>query len=179
MGLRQDLGRPLGTVLLVDDIVMLRKGVRILLEDAGFEVYEADSGPEALALLKAHGVDLVVTDLSMPEMTGIEWLRLANLPKDGKPFVLMMSAKATPKDIEEAKEVGVRDVLPKPYRKDALISRIDQLLGINRVMAIREAEEKKRAAKTRQKEVLRKKEEDERKKEEEKREAKKPEGEKH
>lgn len=168
MGIRQDLGKPLGRLLVVDDLVMLRKGVRIILEDAGFEVEEAGNGEEALHALQNGGpFDLVMTDLSMPGMTGLEWVRKANPPKEGRPVFLMMSAKIDPREVEEAKSIGIQEVMQKPYRREALIAKIDHLLGIERKKLLRQIEEQvaaRRAAARAQKEKARKDKEKEKEK---------------
>ncbi len=141
VGIRQDLGKPLARLLIVDDLVMLRKGVRIILEDVGYEVEEAGSGEEALQVLGAGQFDFVMTDLSMPGMTGIEWVRKANPPKEGRPIFLMMSAKFDPSIVEQAKSIGIQEVMQKPYRREALIAKIDHVLGVDRKKLLKEIEE--------------------------------------
>lgn len=142
MGLRQEMGKALARLLVVDDLVMLRKGVRIILEDSGFEVEEAGSGEEALQQLAQNGpFDLVMTDLSMPGMTGIEWVRKANPPKEGRPVFLMMSAKFDARDVEEARSTGIAEVMQKPYRRQTLVAKIDQLLGLDRRKLVKQIED--------------------------------------
>ncbi len=152
MGLRQEMGKALARLLVVDDLVMLRKGVRIVLEGAGFEVEEAGSGEEALQQLSQNGpFDLVMTDLSMPGMTGIEWVRKAAPPKEGRPIFLMMSAKFGPSEVEEAKSIGIAEVLQKPYRRETLVAKIDQLLGLDRRKLLKQVEENAAAARAKAK----------------------------
>lgn len=186
MGLRQDLGKAIARLLVVDDLVMLRKGVRIVLEDSGFEVEEAGSGEEALQQLAQNGpFDLVMTDLSMPGMTGIEWVRQAKPPAEGRPIFLMMSAKFDAKDVEEAKSIGIAEVMQKPYRRETLVAKIDHLLGLDRRKLVKQIEEQaaaKRAKAKADKEKARKdkeKEKDKDGKEGKKEEHPPPAGEKH
>jgi len=86
---------PVATVLVVDDQPDIAASVAHLLEAPGRRVLTAGSGPEGLGLLAREAVDLVISDLDMPEMDGIAFLTAARLRRPGLPC-LLMTARARP-----------------------------------------------------------------------------------
>lgn len=110
-----------GSVLIVDDEPMVRLVYSKFLEGAGFEVVAVASGREALALLGTRRFDLVLLDIVMPELTGVELLEL--LPSrvlEDRPRVLMMSGTDNTSTIERCKALGAEDVLVKPIAPTVL-----------------------------------------------------------
>jgi two-component system, chemotaxis family, chemotaxis protein CheY len=111
-------------LLIVDDSQTMRKVIRKSVSLAGVELgdcYEAGSGQEALKLLSDHLIDLIFTDLNMPEMDGLEFIR--NLKRDEKlmkiPVVLITSMKSEPR-IQEAMGLGIHGFIQKPFHPEAL-----------------------------------------------------------
>ncbi|MDA3963776.1 MAG: response regulator [Planctomycetota bacterium] len=105
-------------VLIVDDSGLIRKCIRRFLEQSGLAVehfFEASNGAEALRVLELQKVDLLVTDISMPEMDGVEMLRaLQDIPGSSSIHKIVISSIATDKWADELHELGVAAVLAKP-----------------------------------------------------------------
>ncbi len=116
--------------LVVDDFSSMRRMLRSLLRDIGhIQCEEAEDGVAALEKLHAGHFDMVITDWSMPNMTGIEMLReirrdsaLRHLP------VLMVTAEALPENIAEARNAGASGYICKPFTADALHTALAQIL---------------------------------------------------
>ena len=105
-------------ILIVDDERAIKIGIVAALEDE-FETRTASSGKEALDLIKNERFDLVITDLKMPRMRGLEFFRCA---KDLQPGIegIVISGFGTMEDVVEAMRLGVQDFLSKPFKVDAL-----------------------------------------------------------
>ena len=118
------MSRP--SVLVVDDELDVRTLIRLLLERAGFEVTEAANGREALRRLHQARPDLVVLDVSMPELDGWQTLErirdLSDLP------VLMLTARATELDKVRGLKAGADDYVTKPFGRQELLARVEALL---------------------------------------------------
>ncbi len=110
-------------ILVVDDERIVRESLKALLEDEGFTVLAAASGPEALEALAAAPFDLMLTDIKMPGMEGVEVLEKAKAAHPGL-SVLMMTAYATVDTAVEAMKIGALDYLVKPFEPGALIAKI-------------------------------------------------------
>jgi CheY-like chemotaxis protein len=113
-------------LLLVDDDPAVRTTLAALLRAAGHTVTEADGGKAALALLADQPVDLVLTDLGMPDLTGWEVARLVKAQRAQMPVVLLTGWGEQPDVLAE--HPGVVDrVLGKPCRLEELLAVIDAL----------------------------------------------------
>ena len=104
-------------VLIVDDEPNLRKILAAQLARDGYDVMTAADGEEGLAMLREHHIDLVVTDLKMPKIDGMELLRLA-LREDPDLPIVMITAHGTVDTAVEALKLGAFDYLTKPFDKD-------------------------------------------------------------
>jgi two-component system KDP operon response regulator KdpE len=113
-------------ILLVDDEPRLLDSVRMNLELEGFEVYEAHDGAEALERVRKVLPDLVVLDVMMPRMDGLE--TLAELRRFSQVPVIMLTVKADDSDIVTGLERGADDYVPKPFSQQVLLSRIRAVL---------------------------------------------------
>jgi len=106
----------LKTCLVVDDSRVLRKVARRILEDLGFAVAEASDGMEALAWCRAMMPDLVLLDLNLPGLSGLELLRrLRQEPGGEAPRVVFCSAEISLERIGEALESGAAEYIIKPF----------------------------------------------------------------
>ena len=112
-------------VLVVDDDPDVRQLVEMKLRLDGIETLTATNGQEALDVLASNDVDLVVLDLMMPVMDGIETCRrireaedMADLP------VIMLTAKAQASDIQSGFSTGATDYVVKPFSPRELLSRV-------------------------------------------------------
>lgn len=109
------------TVLIIDDEPAHRLMVRVVLGDAGFKVLEADNGPSGLNTLRTKHVDVVLLDMRMPGMTGLEVLQ--RLREQGTvPPVIMLTAFGNVGGAVEAMKSGAFDYLTKPADNDELLA---------------------------------------------------------
>jgi DNA-binding NarL/FixJ family response regulator len=107
-------------VLLVDDHTFFRAGLRNLLADAGFDVLEARNGELALEIVRGHAIDVVLMDLHMPGMSGIEATRQINaLAPDSR--IVMLTVSAEQDDIVDAVLAGACGYLLKDASVDEVI----------------------------------------------------------
>ena len=108
------------TILVVDDNQSMAKSLRDVLELKGFTAYAAGSGPEALESLVAHPVDIMVTDIIMPEMNGLELFRESRKLYP-RLTVIFMTAYSADELIEKGMAEGIKTVLNKPVDIDFLL----------------------------------------------------------
>jgi CheY-like chemotaxis protein len=123
-------------VLVVDDDDELRENLAELLGDNGFEAELAENGAAALARLSAAEFDLVLLDLVMPGMTGMETLA-AIRQRFPATKVVMLTAFATVDNAVEAMRKGAEDYLAKPFRIDELLVTIRRILEEARFLECR------------------------------------------
>ncbi|CAI9403841.1 response regulator transcription factor [Nocardioides sp. T2.26MG-1] len=112
--------------LVVDDEADLRRVVAAYLADDGFEVWEAADGTTALELARAHQPQLVVLDLKLPDIDGIEVCRRLRTFTDA--YVVMLTARAEEVDTLIGLSVGADDYLTKPFSPRILLARIHTVL---------------------------------------------------
>ncbi|MBU2549937.1 MAG: sigma-54 dependent transcriptional regulator [Proteobacteria bacterium] len=116
-------------VLVVDDEAAHRLMLKAHLEQAGFEIVEAASGEEALDLAAGGELDLVLLDLKMPGISGVDVLR--SLTESGFPApVLIMTAYGSIESAVEALKIGAEDYLSKPLDTDELLLKIEKILNL-------------------------------------------------
>ncbi|HEX2874134.1 MAG TPA: sigma-54 dependent transcriptional regulator [Polyangiaceae bacterium] len=101
-------------ILVVDDEPNLRRVLSAQLERDGYDVHTAEDGEQALTILKEHHIDLVITDLRMPRIDGMELLRRAQ-KLDAELPVVMITAHGTVDNAVEALKTGAFDYLTKPF----------------------------------------------------------------
>ncbi len=130
---------PEGTVLLVDDDRDTLALYGLILETFGFQVLPAENGRRALAVAAEHQPDIVVTDLAMPVMDGVELCeRLRSDPSTSGIPILAVSGQAWNGTDDQARQAGCDEVLLKPCLPDRLVEAVGRLLGRNRVrLAVR------------------------------------------
>jgi two-component system response regulator AtoC len=114
-------------VLVVDDEASMRRVLEIMLKKMGFSVHAAGNGKQALEILQDQAVDLIITDLRMPEMGGIEFLGELNARGIDTP-VIVMTAHGTIDTAVMAMKHGARDYLLRPFDIDVLEIAIDRSL---------------------------------------------------
>ena len=102
----------MSTILVVDDTALAREAVSKLLEYEGFTVLRASHGRDAWALLYNHTPDLVLLDLAMPVMNGLEAARLI-ASVSPHPVMLMFTMQYTGQLLKEAEAAGIKEVLSK------------------------------------------------------------------
>ena len=117
------------TIMVVDDSSSMRQMITFTLEGAGYQAVEATDGADALAKSNAQKVDLVITDLNMPNMNGFQLL--AEIKKDEKLKhlpVLMVTAEARKEDIVLAAQQGAAGYIVKPFTKATLEDKVNHIL---------------------------------------------------
>jgi two-component system KDP operon response regulator KdpE len=115
------------SVLVVDDEPSLRKTIRASLAASGYTVTEAGTGGEAVGVVRGRPFDLVLLDVNMPGMTGIEACRQirALAPRTG---IIMVTVRDAEEDKVRALEAGADDYVTKPFRFRELIARLGAVL---------------------------------------------------
>jgi DNA-binding response OmpR family regulator len=123
------------TILVVDDEEPIAEAVRARLESEGYRVVVADDGPEAIQAHAEHRPDLVVLDLMLPGMDGLEVCK--QIQRDGWTPVLMLTARTEEADKVAGFAVGADDYLTKPFslreltvRVKAILRRVERIRGI-------------------------------------------------
>ena len=117
----------LNKILLVEDDPHLAKGLRFNLEREGYEVSLVDNGVSALDLLREDDFDLLILDLMLPTMGGLDVARKIRETNMRFP-ILMLTAKSTKKDKEIGFEAGADDYLTKPFHLPELLLRVKGIL---------------------------------------------------
>ena len=125
------MSRPMGLrILIAEDADVVREGLRIALEKAGFEVAAARDGVEALELAKGREFDLVSTDVMMPRLDGYELTRaLRKLPAFAKTPIVMVTSRDKRVDVLRGYDAGVDAYVTKPADVTALLRTIEELLA--------------------------------------------------
>src|SRR5687767_1807316 len=120
-------------ILVVDDQDMMRDSLAATLAREGHEIVAATDGPMAVTKFSASKFDLMITDLKMPKMTGIELLAEAKKVRPEMPVVLM-TAFATVSTAVEAMKLGAYDYIQKPFDGDEIKHLVDRTLEHNRLI---------------------------------------------
>lgn len=116
-------------ILIVDDSISIRKSVRFILEQKGFTVHEAGDGLEGLDVLKAEPCDLVITDINMPQMGGIEFTgKVRQLPACRFIPILVLTTESQGSIMEEGKKAGATGWIVKPFSNEKLIETVNKVL---------------------------------------------------
>ena len=122
-------------VLVVDDEASIRRYLRPILTAEGFDVYEAINGQEALSAVLTHRPDLIILDLGLPDIDGIEVTR--RLREWSQTPIIILSVREAEQDKVAALDAGADDYLTKPFGTSELLARIRV---IKRRQVIRENE---------------------------------------
>jgi two-component system, OmpR family, alkaline phosphatase synthesis response regulator PhoP len=115
-----------GTILIVEDEASIRTVARAYLEQAGFRVLLAETGPAGLEMARRERPDLVVLDLNLPGMDGMEVA--ARLRAESDVFILMLTARSEEADRVAGLRIGADDYLTKPFSPRELTARVEAIL---------------------------------------------------
>ena len=120
-------------VLIVDDSPSMRQVIKKVIQISGFDVgelLEAGSGKEALEVLSSNWVDVILSDIHMPEMDGIEMLRRLSEEDLWKRIpVIMVSTEGREQVIEEAKRLGAKGYVKKPFNPEQIKEILMSVMG--------------------------------------------------
>ena len=120
------------TILLVEDEELLRAGVQEVLEIQGYTVITAPDGEQALACLGAQTIDLIITDLVMPKMDGVDFVKQLRKIKPDLPVIVVSGSTRNIMQrygIDSIQVPGANASLPKPFKSVDLIEQVRQLLA--------------------------------------------------
>lgn len=117
-------------ILIVDDLMMIHRIVGKILREAGYKVLRADNGRKGYEMAKTWKPDLVIMDIEMPVMDGIEATRLIKTDPDVSAIpVVMLTSLGSEEDIKRAYDAGANRFLNKPVSKDDLLTTVNGIVG--------------------------------------------------
>lgn len=117
-------------ILIVDDSATVRQQVGLALSQAGYTVLEAADGAEGLAVLDKDDVALVICDVNMPRMNGLEMLeQLKRNPRHAAIPIVMLTTEGHPALVDRAKKAGAKGWIVKPFKAELMISAVVKLVG--------------------------------------------------
>ena len=116
-------------IMIVDDVTAIRQIVNKVFQDVGYQVTEAARGEEALDLAKIKRVHLVITDVEMPGMSGLDLIRALRELKTYKTIpILILARDASDENIKKAEALGASGFIEKPFTPERLLSVVNQVL---------------------------------------------------
>ncbi|NLN26767.1 MAG: response regulator [Firmicutes bacterium] len=115
-------------VLIVDDASFMRMRLRRVVTEAGHDVIEAANGLEAIEMYKEHKPDVVLMDITMPEMDGVEALKqIIELDPNAK--VIMCTALGQKSMVMESVKAGAKDFIVKPFQPEQVVEAVNKQVG--------------------------------------------------
>jgi len=120
----------MASILAVDDSPSMRQMVAFTLKGTGYQVIEAVDGEEALNYAKSRNVNLVITDVNMPNMDGISLIKaLRSLPGYRFTPLLMLTTESSSEKKQQGKAAGATGWIVKPFNPEQLLSTVKKVLG--------------------------------------------------
>jgi two-component system, chemotaxis family, chemotaxis protein CheY len=118
------------TILAIDDSSTIRQMLAMTLGSAGHRVLQAENGLAGYTLATTEHIDAVITDLNMPVMDGLDFVRMyrTHPSSQGVP-ILLLSTESSDKAKREAKDAGATGWITKPFRQDQLLAVVERLVG--------------------------------------------------
>ncbi len=118
------------TILIIDDSMSMRQTVGIALRGAGYEVVEASDGRHALTKLDGRKFNLIISDVNMPNMDGISFVKAAKqLPNYRFTPIIMLTTEGDAAKKQEGKDAGVRAWVIKPFQPPVLLDAVAKLIS--------------------------------------------------
>src|SRR5579871_2685441 len=119
----------LKNILIVDDSESIRELVGLTLESSGYQVQKGMDGQDALKFLDGRAIDLVITDLNMPVMDGIQLIReIRKKPEYSTVPILMLTTESQTAKKDEAKAAGATGWVVKPFVQDKLLQVVKKVI---------------------------------------------------
>ena len=115
-------------ILLVEDDPFSREAMELILEQAGHRLLIAKNGPAAMDVLRLEAPELVLLDIAMPQMSGLEVLAVMRRGRHAKTPVLMTTASSATEHVREATRLGANGYLLKPFQPEVLKARVAAVL---------------------------------------------------
>lgn len=117
------------TIMIVDDSASLRQVVSIALKGAGYETIEACDGKDALAKLNGNKINLVISDVNMPNMDGITFVKeLKKLPNYKFTPVIMLTTESQAGKKAEGQAAGAKAWVVKPFQPETMLAAVGKLI---------------------------------------------------
>jgi two-component system, chemotaxis family, chemotaxis protein CheY len=117
-------------IMTVDDSVSVRQMVSFTLKNAGYETVEASDGKDALVKLNGSGVNMILTDLNMPNLDGIGLIKEVRTKPEYKFIpIVMLTTESQESKKSEGKSAGATGWIVKPFKPDQLLAVIKKVLG--------------------------------------------------
>ncbi|MBT8181687.1 MAG: response regulator [Maribacter sp.] len=117
-------------ILAIDDQQLILLSVEKRLTELGFDVQIADNGKKGIALYDKFQPDLVIVDINMPGMSGLEVVKYIRIEKSKDTPVLVLSGNTNEKVIVDGFDLGINDYMKKPLSLHEMVARIDRILGV-------------------------------------------------
>jgi len=118
------------TILTVDDSASMRMMVSFTLRPLGYNVLEAGNGVEALRIMGSNTVDMLITDINMPEMDGIKLVKKVREQKEYRFIpILVLTTESQDEKRQEGKAAGATGWIVKPFKPEQLIKVVGKVLG--------------------------------------------------
>jgi two-component system, chemotaxis family, chemotaxis protein CheY len=117
------------TIMIVDDSASMRQVIGIALRDAGYDLIEAADGKDALSKLDGSKIHLIVSDINMPNMDGISFVKeVKQHPKYKFTPIIMLTTEVNQAKKDAAKEAGAKAWVNKPFQTKTLLDAISKLI---------------------------------------------------
>jgi two-component system chemotaxis response regulator CheY len=117
------------SILIVDDSLSIRQTVGMVLRGAGYDVVEAVDGEDAVTKLEGAKYNLIISDLNMPKMDGISFVKVAKANASHRfTPVIMLTTEGDEKKMQEGKAAGIRAWVIKPFQPPMLLDAISKLV---------------------------------------------------
>ena len=115
-------------ILVCEDDVMTQKAIEHKLKSEAYEVEKASDGEEALKILEEKDIDLLITDLHMPKLDGLELINYLRNEKNKNIPIIMLTRVGVEETVLKAFELGADDYVTKPFSPNELILRVKKVL---------------------------------------------------
>jgi two-component system, chemotaxis family, chemotaxis protein CheY len=117
------------TIMIVDDSASLRQVVGIALKGAGYDVIEGSDGRDALSKLSGQKIHLIISDVNMPNMDGISFVKaLKQMPSYKFTPVIMLTTESQDSKKQEGQAAGAKAWVVKPFKPDILLNAVQKLV---------------------------------------------------
>lgn len=118
------------SIMTVDDAASVRQMVSFTLQEAGYDVVEAVDGLDALEKINSSTIDMLITDMNMPNMGGIELIRKVRaIPRIKFIPIIMLTTESQEAKKQEGKKVGATGWIVKPFRPEQLVAVVKKVLA--------------------------------------------------
>lgn len=118
------------TILIVDDAQTIRHLTRFALSKGGYNIIEAEDGVQGLKMLEKSSVDLIISDLNMPNMNGLEMCRNIKANERWKNIpIFMLTTESSQEVALQGKEIGIMAWIVKPFVPDKLLAAVQRVVG--------------------------------------------------